>query len=92
VTVYVVDVHQLVHTCPADRRPHPFATYRTVVEVIPAGPCLTPITLPGTDTTVDCKARRHHHEQCDNCRITVQVRTVTTTRRGASRATARRAA
>ena len=78
-SVYVVDVHHQMHTCPGNRKPHPWDTRRTVVEVIETGPCLAPVTVPGSAAQVDCKTVRRHHEQCDNCRITVQVRNITYT-------------
>jgi hypothetical protein len=84
VTIYLVDVHDLTHTCPADSEPHPYITNRRIVHVTPGRPCLTPVTVhPGpVSTVVDCHRVRPHGGQCVNCRTIITVRHHTTEYRG----------
>jgi hypothetical protein len=79
-TIYLVDVHVLTHTCPADPEPHPVRTSRTVVHVTPGGPCRTPVTLHCHDATtiqLSCGRREPRERQCDACRTIIIERTVT---------------
>lgn len=80
-TAYLVDVHHLTHTCPADPEPHPYDTRRTIVAVNPGGVCLRPVTVRSGDTTAVIACARHvpREQQCPACRITVIEHTVTFT-------------
>jgi len=80
VSIYLVDVHVVTHTCPADAEPHPVSTARTIVHVTPGGPCHTPVTLhdhDGTTIEIPCGRREPHDRQCGACRTVVIERTVT---------------
>ena len=85
VTTYIIDVHHNLHTCPADPVPHPVDTRRTLIAITPGGPCHTPVTyrLNGIAYTTPCKNLRSSDRQCPACRITIWVRTVTTSDLGA---------
>jgi hypothetical protein len=80
VTIYLVDIDQYTHTCPADPEPHVVDTRRTVVHVTPGGPCRTPVTIRcGTATvTIPCGRHEPAHRQCGACRTIVTERTITT--------------
>ncbi len=79
-----VDVHEYTHTCGGDSTPHVYDTRRTVVDDVPAGPCLAPVTVTAGPARVvlDCGRVRPTYQQCDACRPVVQVRTVTRTHTG----------
>jgi hypothetical protein len=83
-TAYLVNVHHLTHTCPANAEPHPYDTRRTIAAVSPGGPCRNPITVScgGTSTVIDCGRHEPAARQCPACRITVIERTVTFTHTG----------
>ena len=49
-TIYLVDIEQVTHTCPAFADPHPFDIRRSV-DVIPGGPCRAPAVLPLPEVT-----------------------------------------
>jgi hypothetical protein len=79
-SIYLVDVHVVTHTCPADPNPHPVHTSRTIVHVTPGGPCRTPITIgcdDGTTMQLPCGRREPRERQCDACRTVVTERTIT---------------
>jgi hypothetical protein len=75
-----VDIHQQVHTCPADPQPHPIDTRRTIIAVLDGGPCRQPITLHtgDTTTTVACRRRLPADQHCPACRTIVIEHTITT--------------
>ncbi|MEU8071447.1 hypothetical protein AB0B20_17000 [Micromonospora sp. NPDC049151] len=79
-TIYVVDIEYVTHTCPAYTVPHIFDTRRTVIDVIPGGPCRTPVTIRCGDTTAVVPCYRHEpaDRQCGACRIIVTQHTITT--------------
>ncbi|MFI5491360.1 hypothetical protein [Actinoplanes sp. NPDC051859] len=81
-TTYQVDIHHLTHTCPAfPDDPHPYDTRRTVLAVVPGGPCRQPVTVRSGDTTAVIACGRHvpRDQQCPACRITVIEHQVTFT-------------
>ncbi len=79
-TIVIVDIEQVLHTCPAEPEPHPFDIRRTVVDVIPGGPCRTPVTIRCGQVTTTIPCRRHEpaKRQCGACRVIVTERTITT--------------
>ena len=83
-TIYLVDVHDVTHTCPADPEPHPYITQRRIVHVTPGRPCAAPVTVHcgPTSTVVDCNRVRPSDGQCANCRTIITVRYHTAEFRG----------
>ncbi|MET8350913.1 hypothetical protein [Micromonospora sp. NPDC005206] len=81
-TIHVVDIEQVTHTCPAYVEAHPYDTRRTVLHVIPGGPCRTPVTIRCGETTATIACHRHEptDRQCGACRIIVTQHTITTRR------------
>lgn len=79
-TIVLVDIEHVTHTCPAHPDPHPFDTRWTVVDVIPGGPCRAPVTIRCGDTTATIACRRHEpaKRQCGACRVIVTEHTITT--------------
>jgi hypothetical protein len=79
-TFHIVDIVQVTHTCPGQPGPHPFDIRRTVVHVIPGGPCRTPVTIRSGDTVTQIACGRHEpvDRQCPACRVIVTERTITT--------------
>ncbi|MGV9213200.1 hypothetical protein ACTFTM_15195 [Micromonospora sp. RB23] len=79
-SIHLVDIEQVTHTCPAHPDAHPFDTRRTLIDVIPGGPCRTPVTIHCGDTTALIPCRRHEpaKRQCGACRVIVTERTITT--------------
>jgi hypothetical protein len=79
-TIHVVDIEQVTHTCPAHGEPHPFDIRRTVVHVIPGGPCRTPVTIRCGEVTTTIPCHRHEpaDRQCGACRVIVTQRTIIT--------------
>jgi hypothetical protein len=80
-TFLQVDIHHLTHTCPANGEPHPYDTRRTILAVVPGGPCRQPLTIHCGDitATVDCGRHAPRAQQCPACRITVVEHAITTT-------------
>jgi hypothetical protein len=80
VTIHIVDIHQVTHTCPAHPDPHPYDTRRTIVHTIPGGPCRTPVTIRcgHTTTTVPCGRQEPAKRQCPPCATVVTEHTITT--------------
>ncbi|MEU4714083.1 hypothetical protein AB0F73_10605 [Micromonospora purpureochromogenes] len=78
-TIHLVDIEQVIHTCPAYPEPHPFDIRRTLVDVIPGGPCRTPVTIRCGQVTATIPCRRHEpaKRQCGACRVIVTERTIT---------------
>ena len=84
-TAYLVDVHHLTHTCPADPdEPHPYDTRRTIVAVTSGGSCRRPVTVQSGDTTALIACGRHvpREQRCPACLITVIEHSVTFTHTG----------
>ncbi|WFE51456.1 hypothetical protein [Micromonospora sp. WMMD1155] len=79
-TIVLVDIEQVTHTCPAYPDAHPFDIRRTLVDVIPGGPCRAPVTIRCGDTTALIPCRRHEpvKRQCSACRVIVTEHTITT--------------
>ncbi|MGK5441828.1 hypothetical protein ACSNN7_08395 [Micromonospora sp. URMC 105] len=79
-TIYLVDIEQIMHTCPAEPEPHPFDIRRTLVDVIPGGPCRAPVTVRCGGQAVQVPCHRHEpaKRQCGACRVIVTERTITT--------------
>jgi hypothetical protein len=84
VTTYLVDVHHLTHTCPANPEPHPYDTRRTIVAVFARQPCQRPVTVRSgsTTTVIDCGRHETPDRQCDACRNTIVKRHTTATHTG----------
>jgi hypothetical protein len=80
VTIHIVDIEQILHTCPAVPDPHPYDIRRIVVHVIPGGPCRAPVTITCGTTTPEIPCGRHEpaDRQCAACRTIVTERTITT--------------
>lgn len=80
-SIYTIDVHHRVHTCPGNPDPHPYDTRQTIVTVTPGGPCQAPVTIRSGDTvtTVDCRLHTPADRQCGPCRTTTWTRTTTIT-------------
>ncbi|MEV5692464.1 hypothetical protein [Micromonospora globbae] len=80
-TIHVVDTEHVTHTCPAwPGEPHPYDTRRTVIHVIPGGPCRTPVTIRcgQVTTTIACYRHEPADRQCGACRLIVTQHTITT--------------
>jgi hypothetical protein len=79
-TFIQVDSHHLTHTCPADPEPHPYDIRRTIIAVVPGGPCRQPVTVHSGDTaaTVPCGRHVRRERQCPACRVTVVEHAITT--------------
>ncbi|SCG61252.1 hypothetical protein [Micromonospora halophytica] len=79
-TIHLVDIEHIEHTCPNHPDGHPYDIRRTLVHVIPGGPCRTPVTIRCGDTVVQIPCHRHEPatRQCGACRIIVTERTITT--------------
>ena len=81
-TAVQIDVHHLVHTCPANPdEPHPYDTRRTIIAIAPGGPCRRPAFIRSGDAflAVPCGRRVARDQRCPACRITVIEHTVTFT-------------
>ncbi|MEH1129144.1 hypothetical protein [Micromonospora sp. CPCC 206061] len=80
-TLYLVDIEQHTHTCPADADPHPVDIRRTIVHITDSGPCRAPVTirLADTSTVIPCGRHEPAERQCGACRPIVTERTITTT-------------
>ncbi|GAB3330750.1 hypothetical protein RMN56_12715 [Micromonospora halotolerans] len=78
-TTYLVDVEQVIHTCPAHPEPHPYDIRRVLVDVIPGGPCRAPVTIRcgQVTTTIPCHRHEPAKRQCGACRVIVTERTIT---------------
>lgn len=83
-TIFIIDIHHDLHTCPGSATPHPFHTRQEIVGVTPAGRCRAPITIRIGDTTAEIPCWRHEpaDRQCGACRVLTWVRTVTVTDHG----------
>ncbi|TDC75864.1 hypothetical protein E1193_24785 [Micromonospora sp. KC606] len=79
-TIHTVDVVHILHTCPAEPESHPYDTRRTLVDVIPGGPCRAPVTIRcgQVTTTIPCSRHEPAKRQCGACRTIVVERTITT--------------
>ena len=79
-TIVIVDIEQTTHVCRNHPDGHPFDIRRTVIDVIPGGPCRAPVTIRcGTTTaTVPCYRHEPAKRQCGACRVIVTERTITT--------------
>ncbi|PWU43205.1 hypothetical protein DLJ46_32700 [Micromonospora globispora] len=79
-TIYLVDIEQVTHTCPAHEEAHPFDIRRTVVDVIPGGPCRATVTVRcgGQTALIPCHRHEPAKRQCGACRVIVTERTITT--------------
>jgi len=86
VTIYLVAVHHDAHTCPADAKPHPYSTTRSVLDIIEGGPCRTPVTIRVGTTTATIACGRHEpaDRQCGACRTIVTEQAITATHHGAA--------
>ena len=80
-TIYLVDVHDDIHTCPADATPHVIATRRRLVSVTVTGLCQAPVTIriAGVTTTARCGRHEPYDRQCVHCRTVVWTRYYTIT-------------
>ena len=79
-SIHLVDVEHLIHTCPGSTEPHPVATVRTVVHVTPGGSCRAPVTVRCADTvaTVPCGRHEPAERQCGACRTIVVEHAIST--------------
>jgi hypothetical protein len=74
--IYLIDVHERTHTCPANPESHVVDTRRTIVSVTPTGECLSPITLPA-GAVVACGELLPDDKRCAHCTVTIEVRNTT---------------
>ncbi len=76
-THYIVSEQEILHRCPAWPEPHPYRVERTVLAVIPGGPCRSPVTIRvgNTTTTVPCGEHEPSDRQCVNCRTVITTYT-----------------
>ncbi len=71
-STYFVDVHHMVHRCPANPdKPHVIQTTRQIVATIDGGPCLKPIKVQGQDTP--CGRIATAENQCAACRANIII-------------------
>ncbi|MEV5820422.1 hypothetical protein AB0L22_14740 [Micromonospora haikouensis] len=79
-TFVIIDIEHVVHTCPEHPNGHPYDIRRTVVDVIPGGPCRAPVTVRCGGQTVQIPCHRHEpaKRQCGACRVIVTERSITT--------------
>jgi hypothetical protein len=84
VTIYLIDIHDITHTCPADPEPHTIDSRRRIVHVTPGRPCLTPVTIHSANdvATIPCSRNEPSERQCANCRTIITVRHHTAEFRG----------
>lgn len=80
-TTYFIDVHEVVHTCPAWDQLHAVDITRTIVEAIGGGPCRMPHSS-AAGTVVPCGDIRPRDKQCVACKVQVIVRHTTVDDRG----------
>jgi hypothetical protein len=80
VTIHLVTITQVTHTCPAQPEPHPYDIRRTLTHVIPGGPCRAPVTIRCGDVTTEIACHRHEpaNRQCGACRVIVTEQSITT--------------
>ena len=73
VSIYLVAVQHVLHTCPAEPGPHPVDTRCTVLHVTPGRPCAAPVTIRCGDATAVVPCGRHNpaDQQCGNCRTII---------------------
>ena len=73
VSIYLVAVQHVLHTCPAEPGPHPVDTRCTVLHVTPGRPCSTPVTIRCGDDCCRVPCGRHNpvDQQCGNCRTII---------------------
>jgi hypothetical protein len=78
--MHLVTIEQVTHTCPAQPEPHPYDIRRTLVHVIPGGPCRTPVTIRCGKATTQIPCHRHEpaERQCGACRVIVTEQSITT--------------
>ena len=78
-TIHIVDIEQVTHTCPAEAGPHPYDIRRTLVDTIDGGACRTPVTIRVGDTVAQVACGRHEpvDRQCPACRTIVTQRAIT---------------
>jgi len=81
VSIHLVNVEHITHTCPGNPEPHVFDTRRTLVHTTPGGPCRTPVDI-GEGCVIDCGRILPAHRQCPACRSVVVERTITTRHHG----------
>lgn len=79
-TILLVDIEQVTHACPNHPDGHPYDIRRTLVDVIPGGPCRAPVTVRCGTATVQIPCHRHEpvKRQCGACRTIVTERAITT--------------
>jgi hypothetical protein len=79
-SVITVDVHQIRHTCPANRQPHWFDKQTTIVSVVD-DVCRTPVTVRcGTYTRrIPCRRHEPRERQCIACQPLIILRNLTYT-------------
>ena len=78
-TIYLVDIEQVIHTCPNHPEGHPYDVRRRLIDVTPGGPCRAPVTIRCGDTLTQLPCHRHEpaKRQCGACRVIVTERTIT---------------
>jgi hypothetical protein len=81
VSIYAVEEHRLIHTCPADPTPHIVDVRRRILHVTAGRPCTNPATIHiGYNTvTIPCRDRVSVERRCGNCRDIITVTTITIT-------------
>lgn len=77
-STHFVNVHHMVHRCPANpNKPHVIQTTRQVVATIDGGPCLKSIKVQGQDTP--CGRIATSENQCAACRSNIIINQTTVT-------------
>ncbi|MEO3820992.1 hypothetical protein [Plantactinospora sp. B24E8] len=79
-TIHLVDLVHVLHTCPANPAPHIVDTRRSLVHTTDGGPCRAPVTIRSgtTETEIACGRHVPADQQCPACRVTVMERSITT--------------
>lgn len=80
-TVYHVDLYQVVHTCPGFDQPHAVEITRTIVDTIEGGPCRIPHEI-ADGVLIACGRIRTRDRQCVACKVQIIVRNTTVDDRG----------
>jgi len=80
-TIYHIDLHEVVHTCLASDQPHAWDIRRTIVGVIDGGPCRTPHKT-ASGLLIACGSIRPRDKQCIACKVQIIIGNTTVDDRG----------
>lgn len=72
-----VDVHLVMHSCPANPESHVIDTSRKVVHTVDNGPCHKPIQVG--QRWLPCGQVAPHERQCPPCKTHIIIRNTTIT-------------